>query len=335
MKPINVEVTRKLPVGIVPIRQAETIANQSPGTKTGQSGEIHVDTSDPLYGLRPDNNFGRAGSGGSVIEDYESNRMKREPAIGSAKYKDNTKAEPERKPIPIEVPNVNNTPNGSGLAGLLLPGFFKNRTYSQIADAVGAQTPVAAPANLGDATGIVINPNLIPKTNDPKIANAVVDYLRLFEQGGRAKFDTVSFPVWRRKSADDETKNMAAGGLQDRVVPKGTYQFVMNVPDGFNLPFVSTGAKIPFTVSGKQCQLDAFEYMPETKTAKMQIRVIENPIPILLLAAGALTAGGFALNQLTGSLKEVRYVIKDSWILAGACIAVLAGYWFFIKKRGA
>lgn len=148
-----------------------------------------------------------------------------------------------------------------------------------------------------------------------------------------AKFDKVSFPIWTRQSLDDEIISVENGGLKGKTMIVGTYQLVFDVPKGFGFPALSIGSSIPFTIDGKKAELQAMQYDPNTGELRMQVLIKQNLIMVLSLVAAALAAGGYALSSLNGTLKEVRYTIKDSWILAAGIVSVLAAWYFFIRKK--
>jgi len=170
--------------------------------------------------------------------------------------------------------------------------------------------------------------------NDPTaIASGVAAELR-YKSG--VTFSPFRFTVWNRKTGGLVDSSMASGGVNDMELVIGRWYLEFDAPASDK--FLGIDSAVDIVVAGKKVQIEKARYDPPAAaggkgTLKLQIKILENPLPLLgliAIAAGAIGVGGWGLAS---SLKQVDKVIVDStWIIVGGAAIALILFWPKLKR---
>lgn len=102
-----------------------------------------------------------------------------------------------------------------------------------------------------------------------------------------------------------------------------------------NLTFTEA---VPFTAGGKRAQVNSatitrrkLNRVEDEVTLTMRVRVIENPIPVLVLVAGAAAALGFAGWGASDALDSFNRTLNNPLVWA---LVILGGLWFLGFRPG-
>jgi len=144
-------------------------------------------------------------------------------------------------------------------------------------------------------------------------------------------FPAFRIPIFVRDRLETLSLSEANGGIKDKTIPVGTYVFTFDIPQVENLQPFAIATAFPFTCSGKAMRLDKALVDPANKIVRMQVTVLENPIPLLILIAAAGAGVGFAGWGLEKTLKQVDRVILSTGqlVLIGA-VGLVA--WYAVPK---
>lgn len=139
----------------------------------------------------------------------------------------------------------------------------------------------------------------------------------------RPTFTPARFPVWRRGDGAIAGSSGAGGGVQDKTLLVGEYVVTL---DGMPAGTFFFEGEAPIRVVEKRCTVKKARL--ENGELKLQVAILENPIPLLLLvgvAAGAVGLAGFGVSS---SLKAVDRIIVDVPPVLAIGAVVVGGYFW-------
>jgi hypothetical protein len=149
------------------------------------------------------------------------------------------------------------------------------------------------------------------------------------------KFSLWRFPVWKGTSAD-MLRSVASGGIADKTIPVGRYLFTFDLGAQSNMNSWAIAKEFPFTASGKRMIFKRGQFDASTGLCRVEVEVVENLIPLLLVAAACLTATGFAGFGISSALTQVDKIVDDTWKIVGIiALGAVAYFWLWPKlKKG-
>lgn len=150
---------------------------------------------------------------------------------------------------------------------------------------------------------------------------------------GRQVFNPFRVPIWKKSAGEVIGRLSDPGGVGSLTIPVGTYLFTVKGDVLDHIPTIGMEMTMPFAVSGKRMILEKFDIDKGQKIGRFQVKVVENPIPVLALWAGTLVAGGFAAWKLEGSLVQVDKIFDKAIPVAIGIVGVLAAWYFFIRRK--
>jgi hypothetical protein len=188
---------------------------------------------------------------------------------------------------------------------------------------------IKAPITSGDVSPVL-------SASPSKVAAAI--------SGDQVNFSPFVIRLWSKRGGGLLTMSQLQGGLSDSTLTIGRYILTFRAPLQANPPFVSIdGANIPISVGGKSVVIEKvriadYKEGEAYRELKLQVNIIQNPIPILALVAAAAAAIGLGAWGLSDALDSVDKVVVNttSSVLQIVVVGGVAflGYWFLIRKKG-
>lgn len=194
--------------------------------------------------------------------------------------------------------------------------------------------PTVAPSESKSSAVSMYRPDSTVLEKLEETLTALADFQKAINPDPSAvKFSYLRIPVWAG-TAEQLTKSVAAGGVSDKEIPVGRYLFTFNLGTNTGRDSWSIRKPFPFTASGKRMIFHAGQFDARTGLCRVEIEVVENLIPLLIVAGAGLAALGFAGYGMSSALTSVDKIINDIWkiVLAGA-VGVVA--WWLWKRRKA
>lgn len=199
---------------------------------------------------------------------------------------------------------------------------------------------IALPSTSGEPEAVRAE----PRTIEPAQVKAPVQTFASIATGGppeptgqSVRFSLFRFPVWRGSFANIDSGAEWLSQLEEsqKELVKGTYVLTIRgrvqSATQYAAP-MEIHNPISFSLQGKQLQLDKMTVDPANGLVRIQITIIDNPIPVIVLIGGALVSAGFAAYTLTDTLVQVDRVL-DKVIVLSVIGVVVAGVWLWKVKK--
>lgn len=138
------------------------------------------------------------------------------------------------------------------------------------------------------------------------------------QAAGSVIFSPFIIRLWSKKGSSVASVSGIAGGVSDTTLLVGRYIFTFKAPVNAELPFISMDkVNIPISVDGKKVviekvRLGNFKEGDQYRELKIQVNILENPIPVLVLIAAAAAGIGLGGWGLADMLDSVDKVVLDT-----------------------
>jgi len=152
------------------------------------------------------------------------------------------------------------------------------------------------------------------------------------------RFTAFKVRLWERGSGVVNAGDIW-GGIKEMTLLRGRYVLKFDAPTDVWIPFTEFQGEVETKVLGKRIVVEKAKLDKEAGSFTVQINLLENPLPLLLLIPAAIAAVGggvwMAGEGVENSLESVDKVIVDvtdalwQWLIIGS---VALGLWFFLFK---
>lgn len=239
---------------------------------------------------------------------------------------DIVEADPSIKPDPF--PHSPNDPPPKEPGTDIVP-MGAGGPSGTISDAMPTDTPVKQyPSSMPAFDGVYAIPEVVYNEPDPE-ESGVTD---------KVSFTRFRFPVWKGPIEKIDTALQQFDDVSQNYtfLKKGSYVITISgkvdnlqgwtAPLSFNEPF-------EFKIAGKRQRIEKMEVDPGKGIVRLQLTIIDNPIPLLVLLSGAFLSAGFAGYMFTDTLVQVDKILDDLTVLTILGLLAAGGWYFFRGKK--
>lgn len=149
-------------------------------------------------------------------------------------------------------------------------------------------------------------------------------------------FSPFRLNVYKRQGSAVLSRDGASLRPEEMAGIVGTYVITLDATKLPSFPYLQSDQPIPFKAAEKRMILEKVSVDPATKKIRLQIKIVENLLPLILVIGAGLAALGVAGFGVADAIESVDKVIVDTssaWWKWGLIVLIVVVGWWFLKKR--